>query len=66
MATGTVQWWDDTKGIGIITPDDGSSDLSVVWTELDGPVPTLTVGQRVSFEIGLTLAVNEAVLFQPI
>lgn len=52
MATGTVKWFNPTKGFGFIQPEDGSSDVFVHVTaveksELDG----LVEGQRVSFDV---------------
>ncbi len=53
MATGKVKWFDDKKGFGFITPEDGSKDLFVHHTAIQGEgFKTLSEGQRVSFEIG--------------
>jgi CspA family cold shock protein len=51
MAGGTVKWFSDDKGFGFITPDDGSKDLFVHFSNIDGDgFRTLTEGQKVIFE----------------
>ena len=52
MATGTVKWFNDSKGFGFITPDNGGKDLVAHHTEIqmDG-YKSLEDGQRVEFEI---------------
>ena len=51
MATGTVKWFNDEKGFGFITPDDGSKDLFVHQNSIDSPGHrTLEEGAKVSFE----------------
>lgn len=53
MSTGTVKWFNDQKGYGFITPDDGSEDLFVHHSEIKAEGrTTLREGQKVEFEIG--------------
>jgi CspA family cold shock protein len=53
VSTGIVKWFNAKKGFGFITPDDGSEDLFVHFSEIkmDG-YATLEEGQKVQFEIG--------------
>ena len=52
MATGTVNWFNNSIGFGFITPDGGGEDLFAHFSsiEMDG-YKTLKEEQRVSFEI---------------
>ena len=52
MPTGTVKWFNPTRGFGFITPDEGEKDVFVHITavERSGMGP-LTEGQRVSFQV---------------
>ncbi|MBF7052173.1 cold-shock protein [Halomonas sp. KAO] len=52
MATGTVKWFNDTKGYGFISPDDGGDDLFAHFSEIqaDG-FKSLQDGQKVTFEV---------------
>ena len=52
MATGTVKWFNDAKGYGFITPDDGGEDLFDHFSaiKMDG-FKTLKQGQRVTFDL---------------
>jgi CspA family cold shock protein len=52
MATGTVKWFNDAKGYGFITPDDGSEDLFAHFSAIQmNGFKTLKEGQKVSFEV---------------
>jgi len=51
MASGTVKWFNDDKGYGFITPDDGSKDLFVHHSNIQmGGFKSLKDGQRVEYE----------------
>ena len=51
MAQGTVKWFSDEKGYGFISPDDGSEDLFVHYTGIEGSwFKTLGEGALVTFE----------------
>ena len=52
MATGTVKWFNDAKGYGFITPDDGGEDLFAHFSanNMSG-FKSLKEGQKVSFEV---------------
>jgi CspA family cold shock protein len=50
MSQGTVKWFNETKGFGFITPEDGSRDLFVHFTEIQGSgFKSLSEGQRVQY-----------------
>ena len=50
MSTGTVKWFDEDRGYGVITPDDGSEDLVAYSSALQmSGLNTLREGERVSF-----------------
>lgn len=52
MSTGTVKWFNDEKGFGFISNDDGSDDVFVHFSSImaDG-FKTLAEGQKVSFDL---------------
>lgn len=52
MAEGTVKWFNDAKGFGFITPDDGSEDLFAHFSSITGDgYKSLKEGQSVTFEV---------------
>ena len=52
MISGIVKWFNNAKGYGFVTPDDGENDIFVHFSaiEMDG-YKTLKEGQRESFEV---------------
>jgi len=52
MATGTVKWFNDSKGFGFITPEDGGKDLFAHFSAIqEQGFKTLKEGQRVAFDV---------------
>ena len=52
MPTGTVKWFNATKGYGFIEPDDGSEDAFVHISAVErAGLRTLREGQKVSYEV---------------
>jgi cold shock protein len=64
MATGTVKWFNTTKGYGFIAPDDGATDVFVHISAVQNSGMTdLQEGQQVEYELeagknGKTAAIN--------
>ncbi|MDQ3890924.1 MAG: cold shock domain-containing protein [Actinomycetota bacterium] len=51
MASGTVKWFNESKGYGFITPDEGTKDLFVHYSNIaGGGFRSLAEGARVEFE----------------
>jgi CspA family cold shock protein len=52
MATGTVKWFNESKGYGFISPSDGNQDVFVHYSAIVGSgYRSLAEGQTVSFEV---------------
>lgn len=53
IQTGTVKWFNDSKGFGFIAPSDGSKDLFAHQSEIrnNGGFRTLAEGAQVEFEV---------------
>ena len=64
MTIGTVKWFNPTKGVGFIQPEDGSSDVFVHISAVErSDLGSLREGQKISFDLergdrGKTSAVN--------
>ena len=51
MSTGTVKWFDESKGYGFIAPEEGGKDVFVHYSAIEGKgFRTLAEGQRVEYE----------------
>jgi CspA family cold shock protein len=52
MTTGSVKWFNESKGFGFITPSDGSKDVFVHFSAIQGSgFKSLAEGQAVSFDV---------------
>ncbi|MDQ0999374.1 CspA family cold shock protein [Phyllobacterium ifriqiyense] len=52
MATGTVKWFDSTKGFGFIQPDDGGTDAFVHISAVErAGMRNIVEGQKISYEL---------------
>ena len=50
MSTGTVKWFNETKGFGFITPEEGGKDLFVHQSEVKAS--RINDGDKVEYEVG--------------
>jgi CspA family cold shock protein len=52
MATGTIKWFNESKGFGFISQDDGGADVFVHFSAIQGSgFKTLSEGQAVTYEV---------------
>jgi CspA family cold shock protein len=67
MATGIVKWFNDSKGFGFITPDEGGEDLFAHFSAIQANgFKTLQENQRVSFEVTSGPKGKQASNIQPV
>jgi CspA family cold shock protein len=54
VSSGTVKWFNESKGFGFITPDGGGKDLFAHFSEIQGNgFKTLKENQRVTFDVAM-------------
>jgi CspA family cold shock protein len=68
MATGTVKWFNDAKGFGFITPDDGGDDLFAHFSEISGQgfKSLQEENQKVSFDVKMGPKGKQAANIKPV
>jgi len=67
MDTGIVKWFNDSKGFGFITPDNGGGDLFAHFSEIQANgFKSLKENQRVQFEVKTGPKGKQACAIQPI
>ncbi len=67
MATGTVKWFNDAKGFGFITPDEGGEDLFAHFSAIQSQgFKSLQENQRVQFDVTTGPKGKQAANIQPL
>lgn len=67
MATGIVKWFNDSKGFGFITPDEGGEDLFAHFSAIQTTgFKSLQENQRVSFDVTTGPKGKQASNIQPL
>ncbi|NPT56338.1 cold-shock protein [Paraburkholderia elongata] len=67
METGTVKWFNDAKGFGFITPDDGGADLFAHFSEIRATgFKSLQENQKVSFDVKMGPKGKQAANITPV
>ena len=67
MSTGTVKWFNTTKGYGFIMPQDGGKDVFVHITAVQAAgLRSLDEGQKVSFEVAMERGKATATNLKPV
>lgn len=67
MATGTVKWFNDAKGFGFITPDEGGEDVFAHFSQIKvNGFKTLAENQKVSFDVTMGPKGKQASNIQPL
>jgi CspA family cold shock protein len=67
MSTGTVKWFNTTKGYGFIMPQDGGKDVFVHITAVQAAgLRSLDEGQKVSFEVAMERGKAAAINLKPV
>ena len=67
MSTGTVKWFNESKGFGFISPDDGGDDLFAHFSAIQARgFKTLRENQMVSFDVAVGPKGKQATNIRPI